>query len=233
TGQDAAASGESSTATGQGSQAAGSNSTANGAGAAATGHQSTALGAGAQAAGSQGVASGWNANASGTQGVAIGGNASAQGNQSIALGANASATGDHSIALGAGSQATGSNSVALGQGSIADRDNSVSVGSDGGERNVTNVANGWHDTDAVNFRQLREVARYAYSGIAAATALAMIPDVDAGKTFSIGVGTGGYLGYQAVAVGASARLGQNLKVRVGAGISAASTTWGAGASYSW
>ncbi|MFA9439331.1 YadA-like family protein, partial [Uliginosibacterium sp. sgz301328] len=48
-------------------------------------------------------------------------------------------------------------SVALGAGSVTDRINSVSVGSAGKERQITNVAAGTQDTDAVNLSQLKEV----------------------------------------------------------------------------
>nr|WP_227746714.1 YadA C-terminal domain-containing protein [Paraburkholderia franconis] len=61
----------------------------------------------------------------------------------------------------------------------------------------------------------------------------MIPDVDQGKTIAVGVGGGSYHGYQAAALGASARITQNIKVKLGAGISAQGTTVGAGASYQW
>src|SRR5690606_41157957 len=49
------------------------------------------------------------------------------------------------------------NSVALGSGSIADRERTVSVGAAGLERQITNVAAGTEDTDAVNVAQLNEV----------------------------------------------------------------------------
>src|SRR3546814_16396454 len=53
------------------------------------------------------------------------------------------------------------NSVALGANSLADRANTVSVGSAGAERQITNVAAGTEDTDAVNLAQLQEVAKKA------------------------------------------------------------------------
>jgi hypothetical protein len=81
--------------------------------------------------------------------------------------------------------------------------------------------------------QISSVARNAYSGVAAASALAMIPDVDLGKTIAVGVGTANYKGYQATALGASVRITQNVKMKIGAGYSAAGTTVGAGASYQW
>lgn len=128
----------------------------------------------------------------------------------------ATATGSGAIAMGGGAQANGDNSVALGAGSVADQANTVSVGSPGNERRITNVADGQGPTDAVNMRQFQQgmgsVARNAYSGVAAATALTMIPEVDPGKTLAVGIAGGNYKGYQAVALGASARITANLKL---------------------
>ncbi|MFX1686463.1 YadA-like family protein [Paraburkholderia sp. A1BS-2L] len=167
----------------------------------------------------------------------------------------ASATGTHSTAMGANAAANADNSVALGANSVADRSNTVSVGSAGGERQVANVAAGTEGTDAVNVNQLKassaqsqrytdqqvgglrtainDVGRNAYSGVAAATALSMIPDVDLGKMIAVGVGAATYRGYQATALGATARVTQNIKLRVGAGLSSGGTTVGIGASYQW
>jgi trimeric autotransporter adhesin len=149
----------------------------------------------------------------------------------------AAATGNNAVAVGGGAQASGDNSVAIGSGSVADVANTVSVGSQGNERRITNVANGTAPTDAVNLGQMQsaigDTARAAYSGVAAATALTMIPEVDPGKTLAVGVAGGTYKGYQAAAVGASARITQNLKIKIGAGVSGSETTIGAGASYQW
>ncbi|MFA8329074.1 YadA C-terminal domain-containing protein [Burkholderia ubonensis] len=163
----------------------------------------------------------------------MGTNAKAFGDGSSSFGSGASSSGANSTALGTGAAATGRNSVALGYGSIADRDDTVSIGSPGHERKLANVADAVMPYDAVNLRQLNAVARRAYSGVAAATALSMIPDAGPGQTVAVGIGMGSYLGYQAVSLGASIRIGENLKVRAGAGMSSAATTWGAGASYSW
>jgi len=76
------------------------------------------------------------------------------GANSMAAGAGTSAAGKNATALGNGAMANHSNSVALGNGSMTDRDNSVSVGSAGNERQVTNVAAGTRETDAVNMGQL-------------------------------------------------------------------------------
>ena len=138
---------------------------------------------------------------------------------------------------GNAAKAVGNSSVAIGEGSVADQTGTVSVGSAGNERRITNIAAGQAPTDAVNMQQfqggMNEIARNAYSGTASAIALTMVPEVDATKNLAIGVGTAGYKGYQAVAVALSARVTQNLKVKVGAGISSATTTVGAGAAYQW
>jgi autotransporter adhesin len=194
-------------------------------------------GTAASANGADAIAMGDNASASGDHAVVIGGGASGTADGVIAIGGNSNASGKDSIAIGNGASAPAENAVALGANSVADRDNSVSIGSEGNERQLTNVAAGTKGTDAVNLNQMNQavggVARKAYSGIAAATALTMIPDVDANKTLSIGIGGGTFQGYAATAIGGTARITQNIKVRVGAGWSAAGTTVGAGASYQW
>ncbi|RKE39819.1 trimeric autotransporter adhesin [Paraburkholderia sp. BL23I1N1] len=149
----------------------------------------------------------------------------------------AQAIGNGTVAIGGGAKASAPNSVAIGEGSVADLSNTVSVGSSGNERRITNVAAGQAPGDAVNMQQfqggMNEMARNAYSGTASAIALTMVPEVDANKNLAIGVGTAGYKGYQAVAVGLSARVTQSIKVKLGAGISSATTTVGAGAAYQW
>jgi autotransporter adhesin len=149
----------------------------------------------------------------------------------------AQANGNQTVAIGGGAKAGATNSVAIGEGSVADQANTVSIGSPGNERRITNVAEGQAPGDAVNMQQfqggMRDLQRNAYSGTASAIALTMVPEVDANKNLAIGVGTAGYKGYQAVAVGLSARVTQSLKVKLGAGISSATTTVGAGAAYQW
>lgn len=177
------------------------------------------------------------------------------GNEATAIGANAVAFGQQSTAVGARAIAAAHDSIALGSGSVAERDGTVSVGRNGHERQITHVASGTEATDAVNVTQLRaamsnanaytnqrigdlqksiaDTARDAYSGVAAATALTMIPDVDRDKTLSIGVGGAVYKGYQAVALGGTARISENLKVRAGVAMSAGSNAVGVGMSWQW
>ncbi|VWC66037.1 Burkholderia oligomeric coiled-coil adhesin A, BoaA [Burkholderia lata] len=80
---------------------------------------------------------------------------------------------------------------------------------------------------------VNEVARRAYSGVAAATALTMIPEVDPGKTIAVGVGAGTYQGYAATALGVSIRFSDAVKAKLGVGISGSSSTYGGGISYQW
>ncbi|WP_233862212.1 YadA-like family protein [Paraburkholderia adhaesiva] len=192
----------------------------------------------ADATGDSSIAAGGGATASGSNSTALGDKAAASADNSVALGGGATGSGSNSTALGANAAASADNSVALGANSVADRANTVSVGSAGNERQITNVADGKAPTDAVNMRQFQSgmtsVQRGAYGGVAAATALTMIPDVDPGKTIAVGIGTANYKGYQATALGASARITQNIKVKMGAGYSAGGgTTVGGGMSYQW
>lgn len=94
---------------------------------------------------------------------------------SIALGLRGSVTATDGVALGRDTAASVAGGVAIGSGSVADRAGmdgareafsgtrvtstagALSVGSAGGERQITNVAGGTQDTDAVNLRQLRTV----------------------------------------------------------------------------
>ena len=191
----------------------------------------------------------------GSKGVASGANAKVEGTNGVAMGNGASAMTDGAVAIGAGASATNVNSVALGTGSTTTRDYTVSVGSVGNERQIVNVAPGTRGTDAVNLDQLNSgvnqanqytdarvgglqnalntTARKAYAGIAGATALTMIPDVDKDKTLSLGVGTSMYQGQAAAAVGGTARITENVKFRAGVGVSPGGTVWGVGGAYQW
>ncbi|HDR9511023.1 TPA: YadA-like family protein [Burkholderia cepacia] len=254
-GPESSATGENSTAVGDGSLASGKNSKADGNKATASGDNSTAIGQastasglnstaegqGAKATGKNSKANGQAALAAGDNSTAIGQAATAVQTNDTALGQGALAKGPAATALGAQASATAPNAVALGAGSIATEANTVSVGSAGNERRITNVAPGINPTDAVNMSQLgalqsqtSDIARKAYSGIAGVAALAMIPEVDQGKTLAVGVGWGHYQGYSAGAIGISARITQNLKLKGGVSTSGSGgTTMGAGISYQW
>ncbi|WP_244130007.1 YadA-like family protein [Burkholderia sp. BCC0097] len=187
---------------------------------------------------------GSNAGASQSNGVAIGSGAKSAAEGATSIGSGSNASGNQSVAIGSGANASGSNSVALGAGSTAYGDDTVSVGSIDRTRTISNVSDGVNATDVATKGQLdramggmqgqvNDLSRNAYSGIAAATALTMIPGVDPGKTISFGIGGATYKGYQAVAFGGEARITQNLKMKAGVGMSSGGNTVGVGASYQW
>nr|WP_242684344.1 YadA family autotransporter adhesin [Paraburkholderia hospita] len=203
------------------------------------------------AKGAHATAMGPMSNASGNQSIATGYNAQASGDSSIAMGANSKATADHAVALGDGSVADRANTVSVGSAgserqvtnvaagtamtdavNVGQLNNSIAAAV--GDLPAGTTAKSYTDQQVNMVQQgVNSVARNAYSGIAAATALTMIPDVDQGKTIAVGIGAGSYHGYQATALGASARITQNIKVKLGAGISGQGTTVGVGASYQW
>ncbi|MEL4871828.1 YadA-like family protein, partial [Pantoea agglomerans] len=152
----------------------------------------------------------------------------ATGSDAIALGANASAGKANSMAMGINAQATAENSVALGNNAIANRDNSVSVGSEGAERQITNVAKGTKDTDAVNLGQLNEISssinnigtnvnrefsrlsqkidkveHKLSAGVASAMAMSAMPQPYSAGSGMMALGGGTYNGQSAIAIGAS------------------------------
>ncbi|WP_304067183.1 YadA-like family protein [Megamonas hypermegale] len=79
------------------------------------------------------------------------------GDYNTAIGNQANIDGSYGVALGAHATVVGDNSVAIGYNSQALRDYVVSVGSPNYERQITNVAAGTEDTDAVNVAQLKDV----------------------------------------------------------------------------
>jgi autotransporter adhesin len=107
--------------------------------------------------------------------------------------------------------------------------------STGGPARVTGIADGRHDYDAVNYRQLKSVK----SGIAGIAAMTNVPHVEQNKKFALGIGVGHYDGTTSMAVGASARLSENavIKASVSNGVSGGSTrkstVYGIGAGFSW
>lgn len=224
----------------------GVDSTATGVCSEASQNGASAYGSNAYATSENATAIGFRSTASQSGAVAIGYGATASGDPTTAVGAMATASGNNSVALGAGALASGQNSVALGAGSQATVDNTVSVGSAGNERRITNVAAGTNWTDAVNVGQLNQwgyqtnaridnLSKMAYSGIAMSAALAGLPQVDPGKHFMVGAGVGGYEGYSALSVGASARFNDNVIIK--AGVSKVSGTshilFNAGAGVEW
>ncbi|WP_371234691.1 YadA-like family protein [Pseudomonas sp. QE6] len=160
----------------------------------------------------------------------------ATGAQSTAGGAGAEAVADNSTAIGSNAKARGRNSVAIGANSMADRENSVSVGSAGAERQITNVAAGTVETDAVNLGQLNksvaditnnanaytdaqvnglrhdlnEMDDQLSAGIAGAMAMASLPQPYSPGASMAAAGVGNYRGQSSLAVGVS-RISDNGK----------------------
>ena len=151
---------------------------------AAAGQDSVSVGLSSKASARGSTALGLSAESSGVRSVAIGGNTKATGEYAVAAGSWSSASAQNSVAIGVSSKSQVADGVALGSGSQAVREagvqgyvpegtqltdeqkNSstwkstraeVSVGSNGNTRQVTNVAAGSEDTDAVNVAQLKAV----------------------------------------------------------------------------
>lgn len=201
--------------------------------------------------GTHAMAMGPSASATASQAIASGYNAQASGDSSIAMGANSKATAERAVALGDGSIADRANTVSVGSADNQRQITNVAAGTQTtdavnvGQLNssiaaaIGDMPAGMSAKDYTDqqIQQVQagvnDVARNAYSGIAAATALTMIPDVDQGKTIAVGIGGASYKGYAASALGISARITQNIKVKAGAGISAQGTTFGVGGSYQW
>ncbi|MDR6539754.1 YadA-like family protein, partial [Variovorax soli] len=180
-GASAVAAGDRASASGAGSVAVGQQSNSSGA-------SSVAIGQNAQATNTGSIAMGFNTVSSGLNTIAIGTGAVATNSVAVGAGAQAgggsAAFGDNAMALNAvrgtalgnAATVTSAGGVALGAGAVASRagmngqreavsnvavsstQGAVSVGSPGNERQITNVAGGTEDTDAVNVRQLRAVA---------------------------------------------------------------------------
>ena len=172
---DGAKSSSQSVAIGRESIASGSTAVATGDGATASGHYSIATGPSAKSEGTGSIAVGRYSNASGVDSLANGARSQASGKYATSVGADAKAQVAYGVALGAQSQSTREAGV---QGYVPegatvteDQKNSgawkssmgeASVGytkEDGTEvtRQVTHVAAGSEDTDAVNVAQLKAV----------------------------------------------------------------------------
>ena len=183
-GKNANASNSDSIAIGQDTVSNNINSVALGKTSKATGASATALGPQAKATGSTAVAIGLNSEANQSATVAVGYNSAASGENAAAYGNTAKAVGKNSLALGANTQATVEGGVALGAGSIANtvagagynpntgRTDTftglsgnaltstwaaVSIGDGTNTRQLTGLAAGTNNTDAVNVAQLKSM----------------------------------------------------------------------------
>ncbi|MDF3101840.1 YadA-like family protein, partial [Burkholderia semiarida] len=184
--------------------------------------------------------------ATGADATAIGSNAVATGDRSVALGVGAVAQGSGSIAVGSGASTTGANAVALGAGSVADRDDSVSIGNSatGTTRTLANVSAGTAPTDAVNVQQLNDSVtnlsnriehdrRDANGGIAAAVAIASLPQAPAPGKSMVAIGGGTYGGQSAMALGISTYAGHWILKANGSTDTRGTVAAGVGAGFVW
>ncbi|KST70945.1 MULTISPECIES: YadA-like family protein [Burkholderia] len=146
----------------------------------------------------------------------------ASGIGSTAAGSGSVASGANSVAIGDGASASGNNSVALGAHSVASAPNTVSVGSAGNERTISNVAPGVNGTDAVNVNQLNSgignalsqanqytdqkvdhLRREMNGGVAAAMAVAGLPQPTAPGKSMVALAGSTWQGQQGFALGVS------------------------------
>ena len=137
-------------------------------------------------AASNSIAAGTNVTAKGSNAVAVGYSSSAD-NSAVAIGDTAEAK-ENAVAMGKDTKAMAEGSIALGKGSEADRSGGVtgwdpktgtastksdvawksgegalSIGNGGASRQITNVAAGSEDSDAVNLAQLKNAMTHYYS----------------------------------------------------------------------
>lgn len=163
----AVASGTQAIAIGDGAQA--------GAGTVPGAQSNIAIGADARTSGGGGqIALGTGASVSGAQtgaALAIGRNAAATAT-GIALGDSARVSATNAAALGPAASASHASSVALGALSSTDRANSVSIGSAVVKRQLTHLAAGTAETDAVNLGQLEDAADSVATALGGGAAMA-------------------------------------------------------------
>ncbi|WP_239989730.1 YadA-like family protein [Haemophilus haemolyticus] len=190
------------------------------------------------------------------EGTAVGGGSQVTGYRGSAFGMHSKAEAEKSLALGYESESTAYNSVALGASSLANRPNTVSVGDSNYNlyRQITNVADGTEDYDAVNVRQLNAVEA-KIGGIgnqftninnhldrvdtrmnrvgASAAALASLKHENLGvdDKFAVSVGVGNYKNTQAMAVGAVFKPSENVLLNLSGSMSGSEKMLGAGISW--
>ena len=192
------------------------------------------------------------------------------GDASILLGGNAVGTGQNSVAIGTNSTSTLANSIALGSNSVANTASgaigylsngntsstwvstaaAVSVGdvNTGITRQITSVAAGTQDTDAVNVAQLKTVdskidnlSTNILSNVsqdigkvgANAAALAALKPLsyDPYQKFQAMAGYGNYKGTSAIAVGFSYNPNEDIMFNAGATLNSGSHMYNAGVSF--
>ncbi|ONW58902.1 hypothetical protein A8E97_32145 [Burkholderia cenocepacia] len=224
--------GNAASATSQSSVAIGNSSAAMG------GNNATAVGAGASATTAFATVLGSGSTASANAAIVVGAQSVASGIGANVIGNNAVGSGDRAVALGSRASATGNFSVALGGQSVADRDNSVSVGSATRQRQITNVAAGTANTDAVNLGQMQtalstkvddtyvkiDTSNSTVAAQAGTAALAIGTNTSASGSYATAVGNSALAnGNNSTALGFQATSSGGAAVAVGNGANASSS----------
>ncbi len=152
--------GENAVAIGTDALVTGKNAVGLGANALITGENGVGIGEGTVVTGENGTALGAESTASGANSTSIGFGSVASAKGSTAIGTGSHAGMENALALGANASVLGTNSIAVGAGSLvsADENNVFSIGNDTTTRRITHVTAGTADTDAVNFKQLKDSA---------------------------------------------------------------------------
>ncbi len=221
------------------------------------GKQSTAIGAYSGAWGDYSTATGMFAKAEGQYATAVGYASAANAYRSTAIGDFSNASAEKSVALGAGSVADraagvtgyGAPSGAANSSTWTSTSGAVSVGSEAGgvTRQITNVAAGSADTDAVNVAQLKAASAQSIDnsirinnlssrvnkvGAGAAALAALHPmDFDPDDKWSFAAGYGNYAGENAAAVGAYYRPDEKVMFSVGGTVGNGENMVNAGVSF--
>ena len=255
-GSGANASAQQSVAMGAGADALKDFATAIGSFAEASGEQSLALGSTSVAKSDFSTAVGSSANALGVRSTALGNLATASGASAIAIGPNAQATGAQSVSIGDGSTVSVAGGVALGSSAAAttgagvagfvpanvgaeqraaieatqSTTGAIAVGDAAARvfRQITGVAAGTADSDAVNVSQLRAVSQSGALGKGAQTSdqgsVAIGQDAKTGAVAKDAVALGHNAqadGSNTVALGAGAKANDANSVALGSGATTA------------
>ncbi len=208
--------------------ASGNNSVAIGISSEASGAKSTALGAFSQATGANNIALGSDSKAIGSQhAYAIGQGAEASGTFSISMGFRSSSSVQGGIALGNNSVANraagtfGTATEAVSFGSVEKSGSTwvsgygaVSIGSDTMSRQLTGLAAGSQDNDAVNVAQLKSLQQSSVFGQGSSIE---IPASEDGSTPAVNAVNASVLGDSGkVMADAGSAFGANSQVQIGA-----------------
>jgi hypothetical protein len=150
TGNSTTASGTTSTALGTSTTASGFSSTAMGNSTTASAIFSTAMGESTKATKSAATAMGYYTEANGEKSVAMGNQSEANGDIAVAIGSHSQANGEQSLATGIGTKANGTSSSAFGDASIASGNQSVAMGTTYANSANETTIGAYNDTLAVS-----------------------------------------------------------------------------------